>query len=69
MLIGTPLLLSARLRLANGNAFAVRREGEGIYLREALLNGKKLEFPRFTVREMMAGGELVLRMRETPAGS
>jgi putative alpha-1,2-mannosidase len=66
MLIGSPRLKSARLRLANGKAFVIRREGDGIYVRQAILQGKALERFEFRVDQMMRGGELTLIMSDKP---
>ena len=43
---------------------AIRREGKGIYVKQAVLNGRKLDAMSFSVTEMMQGGELVLTMSE-----
>ena len=64
MIIGSPRVRSAVLQLANGNAFAIRKEGRGIYVRDAWLNGERLRRLALTVREMMAGGTLLLSMTE-----
>lgn len=66
MFIGTPRLNRSVMHLANGHDFIIRREGKGIYVQEAELNGRKLPEMSFAVREMMQGGEMVLRMSETP---
>ena len=66
MLIGTPRLLKSVIHMANGKDFIIRREGEGIYVKQAELNGRKLDSMAFAVSEMMQGGELVLIMAETP---
>ena len=68
MLLGSPKIKSARLRLGNGKNFDIRVHGEGIYLDHATLNGKKIKDFRFTVGEMMAGGVLEIYMRNTPKG-
>ncbi len=67
--IGSPLLPSATIHLANGKSFRVRAEGAGgrnIYVQSATLNGKPLD--RFWIRhsEIVAGGELVFRMGAVP---
>ncbi len=69
MIIGTPRIRRARLNLANGNTFTIRKYGEGIYVKEALFNGKRLPSLEITVRGMMAGGVLKLMMTEFPAFS
>ena len=64
MFIGTPRLLKSTLHMANGNDFTIEREGEGIYVKEAYLNGIKLEKMSFTVTEMLKGGVLRLIMKK-----
>ena len=66
MLIGSPKLRSATLHLANGRTFIIRREGSGIYVRRAILQGKALQRFELTVDELMRGGELTLVMSEEP---
>ena len=66
MLIGSPKMLKSVMHLANGNDFTIRREGEGIYVKQAVLNGVKLDKMSFAASEMMKGGEFVLTMSETP---
>ncbi len=62
MLIGTPRLRKARMHLANGKTFEIEKEGEGIYVREAVLSGRKLDRFSFAASEMMKGGTLRLVM-------
>ncbi|MBQ8952769.1 MAG: glycoside hydrolase family 92 protein [Clostridia bacterium] len=64
MIIGTPRVKAASLALSNGRTLHVEREGAGVYVREALWNGRPLDRLALTVREMMAGGELRLHMTE-----
>jgi len=66
MLIGTPRLLKSVIHMANGKDFTIRREGEGIYVQQAMLNGRRLERMSFAASEMMLGGELVLTMSTEP---
>ena len=65
MLIGSPRMKRSVLHMANGKDFAIRREGKGIYVKSAVLNGRQLKDMSFAVTEMMQGGELVLTMSET----
>lgn len=58
MIVGTPRYKKAVLHLPKGD-FEIRREGEGIYVKEAWLNGRKLEDFTFAASEMMEGGVLV----------
>ena len=62
MIIGTPRLKKARMHLANGKIFEIEKEGGGIYVREAILNGRKLDRFSFAASEMMKGGTLRLVM-------
>lgn len=66
MIIGSPKLKAATMHLASGKTFTMRREGSGIYVRSASLNGRKLERLEFTASEMMRGGELVITMAAEP---
>jgi len=65
MLIGSPRMTRSVMHMANGKDFAIRREGKGIYVKKAVLNGRPLEKMSFAASEMMQGGELVLTMSET----
>ena len=69
MIVGSPRAREARMRLANGREFMIRRQGEGIYVKEAAFNGRRLPELALSVRAMMAGGELLLTMTEDAAES
>ena len=62
MIVGSPLARETALRLGNGHLFRIEKRGEGMYVKNAALNGKRLDSLCFTVREMMRGGELILNM-------
>ncbi len=64
MMVGSPRLLKSVIHMGNGKDFTIRREGKGIYVQQAVLNGRKLDRMSFSVTEMMQGGELVLTMAE-----
>ncbi len=64
MFIGTPRLNGAVLHMGNGRDFTISREGKGIYVKKAILNGMKLEKMSFPASEMMKGGTLKLIMSE-----
>ena len=64
MLIGSPSFEQATMHLASGNTFTVKREGEGIYVKSATLDGEALETLRISARRMMQGGTLTLVMTE-----
>ena len=67
MLIGSPRVREAALRMGNGRVFRILKQGSGIYVKRALLNGKPLDPLCFTVRDMMRGGDLALTMTANPA--
>ncbi len=62
MLIGTPCFEESKLHLASGKTFTIKRNGEGIYVKKAELDGERLDILRISVRRMMQGGMLVLDM-------
>ena len=64
MIIGSPRVREAVLHLGNGKQFRIQKQGGGIYVKSAALNGKPLQTLCFSAREMMRGGELVLVMTE-----
>ena len=66
MLIGSPRMLKSVIHMGNGKDFTIRREGEGIYVKQAVLNGIELAEMSFAASEMMKGGELVLTMSTNP---
>ncbi len=64
MLIGTPRYRQTEISLNNGNKFVIKKTGEGIYVKNAYLSGRKLDDFSFSVTEMMQGGELHLEMTD-----
>ena len=66
MIIGSPRARRVTFSLSSGSTFTVEKEGSGIYVAQAFLNGKELDSLSFTAGEMMAGGTLRLIMSETP---
>ncbi len=66
ILIGSPSVKRAVLHLSSGNDFEVVTQGEGIYVKQANLNGRALEQMYFSLTEMMKGGTLVLTLSQTP---
>ena len=62
MIVGSPRARETLLHLGNGGQFHIRKQGEGIFVKSASLNGKPLNSLSFTVRELMRGGELRLIM-------
>jgi putative alpha-1,2-mannosidase len=67
MVIGSPRVREATLRLGSGKELHIKKTGRGIYVKSAALNGKPLETLCFSAREMMRGGELKLTMTEDVA--
>ena len=64
MVMGSPRVREARLSLANGHTFSIRKQGSGIYVKEAFLDGRRLDELAISARAMMAGGELLLVMTD-----
>ncbi len=64
MIIGTPYFEESKLNLSSGKTFTIKRQGEGIYVKSATLDGEHLNMLRISVRRMMQGGELVLDMTD-----
>ena len=62
MIIGSPRVREAVLHLGNGKLFRIQKQGAGIYVKSAALNGQPMKTLAFSVREMMAGGELLVTM-------
>ena len=60
MLIGAPQFDRAVMHLANDRDLTIVREGAGVLVKRAVLNGKVLENFEFAASEMMNGGTLVL---------
>lgn len=67
MIIGSPRARSTRMLLGNGKRLLIEKQGDGIYVQSARLNGRELPELSFTVRDMMNGGELLLQMSERPS--
>lgn len=66
MIIGSPRARRCVFRLSSGKTLTVEKQGSGIYVEKAELNGKNLDTLCFTAREMMQGGTLKLIMSDTP---
>ncbi len=65
MIIGSPRVRRAVLHMHNGRDFVIEKQGDGIYVQEALLDGRPLPSLAFSVRRMLEGGCLTLRMGKT----
>ncbi len=66
MIIGYPLCRKSVLSLAGRKNFTIIKNGNGIYIDKAELNGNELKSLSFSVREMIKGGTLELTMSEKP---
>ncbi len=69
MLIGSPVLDGAEIRLFNGNTFKIKVYGnsrENIYVKKARLNGGEIKGFRFPLADFTNGGLLELWMSEKP---
>lgn len=62
ILISCPLVKSAVLKLSSGNELRIKVIGSGDYVEYAEFCGKLLSDFCFSVREMMKGGELVIKL-------
>ena len=69
MIVGSPRVREARLSLASGKTFTIRRQGEGVYVKEAVFNGARLDELAISARDMMAGGELLITMTKEAENS
>lgn len=68
--IGSPLVVSASIRLSGNKAFIIRtidQSEENIYVKKITLNGKKLDRLYITHDEIVNGGELVFYMSNRPS--
>lgn len=66
MIIGSPRCRRVTFSLNNHKKFTVVKNGEGIYVSSAELNGRSLPELCFGVKEMMNGGTLNITMSEKP---
>lgn len=67
--IGSPLFKRIRIHLKNGKTFNIvawDNSSENKYIQSARLNGKELNTPVFTHKELMDGGTLFLEMGKKP---
>ncbi|HUZ47419.1 MAG TPA: GH92 family glycosyl hydrolase [Terriglobia bacterium] len=67
--IGSPLLPRVSIHLANGKDFVIvanHNSEKNIYIQSAMLNGKPLDRPWFTHRDIAKGGQLVFNMGPAP---
>jgi putative alpha-1,2-mannosidase len=67
--IGSPLFTGSRIHLADGRTFtisATSTSDTAIYVQSATLNKMPLRRAWLTHAELVAGGELILNMGESP---
>jgi predicted alpha-1,2-mannosidase len=64
--LGSPIFDRVTFRTSRASSFVVRRSGSGIYVESATLNGVPLERAWITHEEVIAGGELAVRMTGEP---
>jgi predicted alpha-1,2-mannosidase len=63
--IGSPLVVSADIKLENGRVFKIRTENQSpknIYLRKVTINGKEIKDYKLSHFDIVNGGELTFRM-------
>ncbi|WP_299291264.1 GH92 family glycosyl hydrolase [uncultured Mucilaginibacter sp.] len=68
--LGSPAVDGATIQLANNKTFAIETKNQSdknVYVKEALLNGKKLDRNYITHQEIISGGKLVFVMSNKPA--
>ena len=65
MIVGTPRYKKAVMHLPGGD-FTIERQGEGIYVKEAWLDGQRLDRFEFAASRMMQGGRLVTVHSDRP---
>ena len=63
---GTPAFDKVTLNLENGKKFVAERNGSGIYIQSATLNGKEYTRSYITGDDIAKGGKLVFNMGDTP---
>ncbi len=69
-MIGSPMYRQMSLRLANGKTFSVRAEknsARNVYIQSARLNGRALDRPYVSYREIMQGASLSFVMGPKPS--
>ncbi|MBQ3223360.1 MAG: GH92 family glycosyl hydrolase [Clostridia bacterium] len=67
--IGSPVFSAVHIHLENGRTFSIRAEGnteKTKYIQSASLNGEAWNTAKLQHEDILAGGELVLRMGERP---
>ena len=70
--IGSPIFENTKINLQNGKTFTIKAENlskENICVAEAFLNGKPLKQAWLRHSQIIAGGELTLKMSKNPDNS
>lgn len=62
MLIGSPSIRKTILHTSGGRDFTISVSGEGIYVKRAALNGRRLENMYFKASELISGGKLEIEL-------
>lgn len=69
-LINTPLLEETIFRLDNGKTFKISTQGlsdKNRYIQSVTLNGKTYPYSAIRHKDIVAGGELILKMGKKPS--
>ena len=69
-LINTPILKETTFRLTNGKTFRIKAEklsGKNRYIQSILLNGKEYPYSALRHKDIVAGGEMILKMGNKPS--
>ncbi|WP_394617626.1 GH92 family glycosyl hydrolase [Lentzea sp. JNUCC 0626] len=64
--LGSPIFATTTFRTSRNRDFTIKREGDGIYVQSAQLNGRGLNRAWITHEEVMSGGTLTMRMGAEP---
>ncbi|HWZ34816.1 MAG TPA: GH92 family glycosyl hydrolase [Mucilaginibacter sp.] len=67
--IGSPSFNQTSIKLSSGKVFtvkAINNSKTNVYIQKATLNGKVLDKPWFTHRDLINGGTLILQMSDRP---
>jgi predicted alpha-1,2-mannosidase len=67
--IGSPIFAKTTIRVANGKLFTIvanHVSAQNKYIQSAQLNGKPLDHPWFSHKDLADGGTLVLEMADHP---
>jgi putative alpha-1,2-mannosidase len=62
----SPLVRSARIKLAEGKTLEIAAEGEGVYIQSVTWNGTPLDRLWISHKELATGGRLSFRLAKEP---